>query len=161
MVIKKLCAVLAATLLVGIAGCSTSSSTDKPAEVATVIELYNELPEKYKVPDLEPVDRLIDFNINGWETIDDRSLIIQASVSKRYLIVLRTRSPDLRFAQAVAIDHRGDSYIRPGFDRVYVGGDQNRMPYYIQAIYILDGREGAKAAKNYIRDYDKNHQEEK
>lgn len=148
--------VMGLVVAIGSVACYAHGTDDHTAKTdnSSVVEMYNRLPEKYKIPGVKPAEKVIDFNINGWTAIDNRSLIIQASVSKRYLIILKQRSPDLRFAQLVAIDHRGDSYIRPGFDRVIIGGDQTRMPYYIQAIYVLDGREGAKQATEYIKNFD-------
>ncbi len=149
---KLLCiALLPFTLTVGFVSADDhAQNADKESRVQ---EMYDKLPAKYKVPGLVPVDRIIDFNINGWSVIDDRSLIVDASVSKRYLFVLQTRSPDLNFAQAVAFDNGPGNYIRAGFDRIFIGGDMMRMPYYIQAIFVLDGREGASAAKDYIKNY--------
>ena len=157
---KKLAVVVLAAL--SLIACSSVESTSGPREMPSperITEMYESLPDKYKVPGLEPLARVTEFNINGWTSIDRRSLIIEAGASRRYLVVLRNNSSELRFAKSIVVD-RDSSVIRVGFDRIFVVGDTIRMPYYIQAMFELDGREGANAAREYIRNYDDNQVEE-
>lgn len=153
---------VAVVVALSLIACSSVESTTGPREMPSperVLEMYEALPDKYKVPGLEPLDRVTEFNINGWTSIDRRSLIIEAGASRRYLVVLRNNSSELRFAKSIVVD-RDSSVIRVGFDRIFVVGDTIRMPYYIQAMFELDGREGANAARDYIRNYDENPVEE-
>jgi len=146
-------------VLFALSACSsTNSSSQATAEAPSpdrIHSMYESLPDRYKVPGLEPLERVTVFNYNGWSAIDRRALIIEVGASKKYLIVLRSNSSELRFARQIGIDS-DSSVLRTGFDRIYVEGDTMRKPYHIQAIFELDGREGANTARDYIRNYDEN-----
>ncbi|MEQ3695496.1 MAG: DUF6491 family protein [Pseudomonadales bacterium] len=143
-------------LLVSVMMISACSSTSQVGaaenEVGRVQSMYESLPERYKVPGLEPLDRVNAMNISGWAAIDRRSFILTMGPSTRYLVVLQRQSSELRFAQAITIDNTG-SIIRPGFDRVNVVGDTLAAPYQIQAMFELEDREAANTARDYIRDW--------
>ncbi|WP_298633382.1 DUF6491 family protein [uncultured Umboniibacter sp.] len=148
---KKYILLLIATVV--ISGCSnTSQMTNTEDEVGRVQSMYESLPERYKVPGLEPLERVNAMNISGWAAIDQRSFILTMGPSTRYLVVLQRQSSELRFANAITIDNFSSS-IRPGFDSVNVVGDTLAAPYQIEAMFELEDREAANAARDYIRDW--------
>ncbi len=140
-------------LAIFLGGCTSSTVSDgeSPSE-SRAMTLYNDLPDRYKIPGLVAMPRVNVFDINGWSAIDSQSLTISAGASKRYLVVLQVPTTDLKYANVIAW-RRGDSVIRPGFDRIYIGGNSIPVPYQIQAIFELDGRKGAREARDYILSY--------
>ena len=133
--------------------CASTSSVETAEEQQGRVEsMYGSLPERYKVPGLEPLDRVTAMNITGWSAIDRRSLTLTMGVSKRYLVVLQRQSSELRFAEAITIDNTSN-VIRTGFNRINVVGDTLAAPYGIQAIFELESREEVNRARDYIRDW--------
>ena len=76
---------------------------------------------------------------NGWQALDKRTLIVQTSPSRSYLITLKRPSNDLRFAQAIGLTSTGGR-VFARFDQVIVDG----WRYPIESIHALD-RDEAKA----------------
>jgi len=97
--------------------------------------------ERYHFENLEMVKRFSNWSINGWNAIDQRSLIVQTSPSTAYLVILDRRLPDLRFSETIAISSTG-SFVYAKFDTVLA---RNRyglnIPASILKIYRLEGKE--------------------
>ena len=72
---------------------------------------------------------------DGWRAIDDRNLVLHISPSRSYLISLRTRSPELRFAHTIALTSTAGR-VSGRFDEVIVRGQR----YPIASIRALDPR---------------------
>jgi hypothetical protein len=80
--------------------------------------------------------------LDSWSAVDDDTLIVWATPFDPYLVELYRPSPDLRFAQAIAVTSFG-SRIYAKFDSVRIAG----FSYPIRGIYKLsraDAKEWAK-----------------
>jgi Family of unknown function (DUF6491) len=80
--------------------------------------------------------------MDGWRSLDDRSIIVWATPFDPYLIELSRRSPDLRYTHTVGLTSSAGS-VYEKFDSVIVHG----IRYPIEAIYKLD-RQSARTMKN-------------
>lgn len=110
------------------------------------------LDEKYYFDKLETVDRFHNWSINGWNVIDQRSLIVHSSPSKAYLIILDRRLWDLRFTETIAISSTASS-IHAGFDTVHVINRHGiNIPARIVKIYHLEGKEQRRQVRDQILD---------
>ena len=107
---------------------------------------------KYVFDNLETVDRLKNWSIDGWNAIDQRSLIVRTSPSRAYLIILDRRLWDLRFSEAIAISSTGSS-IHSRFDTIRVANRHGiNMPARILKIYRLEGKEQRRQVRDQILD---------
>lgn len=94
--------------------------------------------------DFEQVQRIrILGHMDGWRSLDDRSIIVWATPFDPYLIELSRRSPDLRYTNTVGITSSAGT-VYDKFDSVIVDG----IRYPIKAIYKLD-RESARTMKKF------------
>ena len=126
-IIKQISVILALFILMS--GCATGSKI---------------IPSKYELDNqLEQVPNISRFSIMGWEKIDRQSFILQATPSDFYLIVLLRPSHDLMFGESIAISSTG-SMIWPGYNNIVVLNDPFNVPYVIERIYRLEGREEAR-----------------
>jgi hypothetical protein len=85
----------------------------------------------------EPVNRIQNWNLNGWSYVDDRNFIMNSGVRDKYLVSLRSPSYDLRSAVNIAFSTTVGSLTDK--DRVIVrtaGG----MPqtFMIESLHRLD-----------------------
>lgn len=110
------------------------------------------LDQKYRFDNLETVERFNNWSINGWNMIDQQSLIVHTSPSKAYLIILDRRLRDLRFSQSIAISSTL-STIHSRFDTVRVLNHYGmNFPARIVKIYRLEGKEQRRLVKDQILD---------
>ncbi len=110
------------------------------------------LGEKYNFDNLQTVDRFNNWSINGWNVIDQRSLIVRTSPSRAYLIILDRRLWDLRFSETIAISSTASS-VHAGFDTVRVFNRHGiNIPARIVKIYRLEGREQRRWVRDQILD---------
>ncbi len=108
------------------------------------------LDEKYYFDNLETVDRFNNWSINGWNVIDQRSLIVHASPSRADLIILDRRLWDLRFSETIAITSTASS-IYAGFDTVRVYNRHGiNIPARIVKIYRFEGKEQRRRVRDQI-----------
>ncbi len=142
---KRISILVITSLMISACAGITSTPREKPEVLSTeqVFEMYQELPEAYRIPGLEPLDRISEFRFNGFKSIDDRALILDAGASRKYLVILNDESQLNRFTREIYLD-RESTVIRVGFNKL--AGER------IQAIFQLDGHEGASAARRYISD---------
>jgi len=106
-------------------------------------------PNKYLFPELEEVSSIREYDIDSWSEVDSKSLIVNTSPSKSYLIILKHPNRDLRHAHAISFGRQGRIYSK--FDRIYLINSMQgvqSIPTYIERIYKLTSRE----QKNKIRD---------
>ncbi|CAH0992349.1 hypothetical protein SIN8267_02468 [Sinobacterium norvegicum] len=119
---------LAALLSVVVAGCSSAP----------------QIPDSvYQFDQLESVKRVQNYRLDGWVTIDNRSLIVRTSPSKSYLFVLAYPNNDLKFKNAIAISSTAGS-VQVNFDTVSVIQGGSSVPVVISTIYKLDSRDQEK-----------------
>lgn len=110
------------------------------------------IDSKYSFSGFEQVDSISRLNLQGWETIDSQSLIVQLGPSQYYLLILRNRMPDLNFAETILFTSTGNR-IEAGIDCVEVVGPSctpEAMPVVIDTIYKLEGREDVELARRQI-----------
>ena len=112
--------------------------------------------DKYSFTDLEQVDNFLYWQINGWQAIDARSLIVNFSPSRSYLVILDRNLRALMFTEQVQFSSR-NSRVRANIDMVNVF-DPIARPTRIKAIYLLPDREARQAVRAKIRseEIDKN-----
>lgn len=90
---------------------------------------------KYEFDDIPTVDSITNWTLDGWNAIDNRSLIVQTSPRDYYLFILSVPNPDLRFALTVAITSTAGQ-VQARFDTVSTPNDlMLRSP--IEKIYKL------------------------
>lgn len=107
------------------------------------------LPDpRYEFNDLEQVASFAHWNIRGWQVIDARSLIVETSASRSYLLILDHDIPALRFSEQIHISS-ANSMVNAGFDDVIVR-DRFSRPARIQKIYLLNGRDVRQDARARI-----------
>ena len=105
---------------------------------------------RYHFDNLETVKRFNNWSMDGWNVIDQRSLIVRTSPTTAYLVILDRRLPDLRFSETIAISSTG-SFVYAKFDTVLA---RNRYGINITAniakIYRLEGKEQSRRARDQI-----------
>ncbi len=108
------------------------------------------LDTKYRFDGLESVDRLSLYRIKSWHALDNQSLIIRATPSVSYLVILRRPVFDLRFAHSIAFTSNG-SWVHTRFDTIRViDRFAVNMPVSIARIYKLEGKDQRKAVTAMI-----------
>ena len=105
--------------------------------------------EKYYFADLEQVDDFLYWQINGWQAIDSRSLIVNFSPSRSYLVVLDRNIRALMYTEQVQFSSR-NLRVRANIDRVHVLNQFARTSR-IERIYLLPNRETRQAVRAQIR----------
>jgi len=105
--------------------------------------------DKYTFANLEEVDSFLYRQIGGWNVIDSRSLIVNFSPSRSYLVILERNLTALKFTEQVQFSSR-NSRVRANIDQVHVL-NQFARPSRIEAIYLLPNREARRAVRAKIR----------
>lgn len=93
----------------------------------------------------EPVDKIMNYKINGWNYINSQALIINSGPSRNFLITLKRRCYDLSGQEVIASTSTG-SAMRAGFDAIIVKRDSmgnlldaaDTDKCYIDKIYKLE-----------------------
>ena len=130
---KKIKVLLPAILGLSLVACSTGPA--EPESLADKLEARNYIFG-------EPVDRISNHRINGWNYIDRRNVIISAGVSDKYLLVLRRDCFNLQSANTLAFTSSAGSLTN--FDRLIVSGPGNSVDRcFIQDIYRVERMEPA------------------
>ncbi|MBT5032866.1 MAG: hypothetical protein HOM55_11295 [Proteobacteria bacterium] len=107
--------------------------------------------DRYQFPKLEAVDRMHRYTIKGWHYVDARSIIVDASPSTSYLLILNREERDFRFAETVSFTSTA-SNIYAGFDSVRpIQRRWITIPVTIMKIYKLNGRADRDAVREQIR----------
>lgn len=131
----KLNLLLAATVLAALTACAnTTHKPLNPEELA--------LSKGYLLGN--PVDGIRNYTLNGWNHVNDRAIIIDSSVNKRYLVTLREHCHELSTSNAIGTTATAGQ-MRAGFDAVLVrragaGRSLNSIDThkcYIDKIYML------------------------
>ena len=124
---------LSAILALGLLACAAPAPVDEA---------------RYFFPDLEPIEEIRHFELDAWQPIDDRTLFVQTSPSRHYLVVLRSSLVGLRSAEGLIVSSTGRS-VRIGFDTVATA----RAPRHrvaIQGIFRIE-REQRESIRRQIR----------
>ncbi|PCJ41540.1 MAG: hypothetical protein COA71_08260 [SAR86 cluster bacterium] len=104
--------------------------------------------DKYHFDNLEEVRSFINWQVNGWQVIDSRSLIVNMSASESYLLILDRDLRALKFTESIRISST-NSRVRSNIDQVHVL-DQFARPSRIKTIYRLPNREARQNARAKI-----------
>ena len=119
--------IVSSLVLTFIVGCSTTGSQqeEQEAKVNQYIADNN----------LQSVERITTFRFYSWSQLTDYHLIISTAISKPYLIELKARCHDLRFAQSIKVNQSGSS-LHANFDSVKAVGS-SFPDCFIKSIYPL------------------------
>jgi len=121
------------------------------ASIATAAPNSTTGLEKYHFPNLETVDGIFRYGIDGWSYVDPRSIIVDIAPGRSYLLILNREERDFRFTQHVAFSSTG-SRILARFDSVRPIQRYNlSIPVTIAKIYKLNGRADKKAVRAQIK----------
>ncbi|VAW38530.1 hypothetical protein MNBD_GAMMA01-1546 [hydrothermal vent metagenome] len=85
---------------------------------------------------LESVSRVTTFKFQGWNSLDDRHLILSSNFKKSYLIVLANYCNDLQYTPNIIVDQTMNSRLSSKFDAIIVPG-QNTQKCVINRIYKI------------------------
>jgi hypothetical protein len=126
---------IAATVLTLLTACaSTTSKPLNPEQLA--------LSKGYLLGN--PVKDIRNYTLNGWNYVNDRAIIIDSSVNKRYLVTLRDRCHELSSRESIGTTATAGS-MRAGLDAVLVRRDGagrslnsfDTHKCYIDKIYMI------------------------
>lgn len=95
-------------------------------------DAYNKFIETEKLESLRSISA---FRFDGWNSLGQEHLIMSTRVNRPYLITLRARCLDLRYATAIIFNNTG-STLQAGFDSISVPGSLN-IRCYIKTIHKL------------------------
>lgn len=104
--------------------------------------------DKYYFADLEEVDSFLYRQVRGWQAIDSRSLIVNISAGRSYLVILDRNLTALNFTEQVQFSSR-NSRVRANIDQVHVL-NQYARPTRIETIYLLPGKAARLSARAKI-----------
>jgi len=104
--------------------------------------------EKYQFPELESVTSIRNWQLDGWQVVDERSLIIQTSPSQYYLFVLARRNLQLKFAEGILVSSTSGQ-VQVNFDTVATSREP-MLKTPIAAMYKLKGRDQVAEIKGRI-----------
>lgn len=108
----------------------------------------NEDLNKYVFDNLQEVKKVNNWRIDGWNVIDNQSLIIHTSPTTSYLLILSRPDHNIKFSEAVLVSSTAGS-VQSGFDTVSTPrGGTMKTP--IKRIYKLQGKEQQQQVKAQI-----------
>lgn len=112
----------------------TACSGAQPGAEKTVDEI---LAEK-NLAVVEELDRLTAFNINSWQYVNEQNVILVEGVSRRYLVELRPRCPELQWAQRIGFTSFG-RIVQKNSDQILVTNGAGRVDRCtIRTFYSLE-----------------------
>ncbi|GIU18727.1 MULTISPECIES: DUF6491 family protein [unclassified Shewanella] len=126
-------------LIVLLAGCTSSEASKERAAM-------------YTFPELEQVNSIDNFRIDGWESIDRYSVIVNSRPRQSYLLILSGGLTDLNFAQGLLVSSTLGK-VEVGFDSVSTVQDP-MMKSQIKRIYKLENKQQKNAIKAKIEAFD-------
>ncbi len=106
---------LASSLLVACASMKEASEQRHKIEHEPLQQAITDLGYETQAP----VERVTDWRLYNWETVDDHAVIIWVDAFHPYLFTLRQRCPALGFAQTIGVSNTG-SEINAKFDAIVV-----------------------------------------
>ena len=90
---------------------------------------------QYVFPDLEEVNSIDNFRMDGWSSVDNRAVIVDSRPRESYLLILDGPNNQLTFAQALLITSSMGK-VEAGFDSVSTAAEP-KIKYRIKKIYRL------------------------
>lgn len=73
-------------------------------------EANKERDAMYTFPDLEQVNSIDNFRMDGWESVDKYSVIVDSRPRQSYLLILNGGSNDFNFAQGLLVTKFRESH---------------------------------------------------
>ena len=107
---------------------------------------------QYVFPDLEEVNSIDNFRMNGWSSVDNRSVIVDSRPRESYLLILDGPNNDLKFAQALLVTSTMGK-VEAGFDSVSTAAEP-RIKYRIKQIYRLKDKAQKEEIKARISNFE-------
>ena len=112
----------------------TACAGAQPEAEKTVDEI---LAEK-NLAIVEELDRLTAFNINSWQYVNEQNVILVEGVSRRYLVELRPKCPELQWAQRIGFTSFG-RIVQKNSDQILVTNGAGRIDRCtIRTFYSLE-----------------------
>ena len=109
------------------------------------------LPDKYNFDNkLEEVKEIYTFRIDGWQSIDNQSLILEADVNDYFLIILQRPAPSLPFSEAIGLTMTVNK-LMSGFDEIIVADSWGLESYIIEKMYKLKDYEQAAEIQKQLK----------
>jgi hypothetical protein len=106
---------------------------------------------QYVFPDLEEVNSIDNFRMDGWSNVDKRSVIVDSRPRQFYLLILDSPSNDFNFAQALLVTSTAGK-VEAGFDSVSTASEP-RNKYRIKHIYRLKDKAQKEEIKERISNF--------
>jgi hypothetical protein len=117
---------LATGMLLGAAGCAT---TGAPPKVA-----MNPKLERYRPYLGAPVERIVSFKLDNWESVSRSQVILWTGINEAYLVSVRAPCMDLDNSERIAVTSTASSITR--FEKIIVG--RNGEQCWINEIRPID-----------------------
>lgn len=86
---------------------------------------------------LKSVKRVYAFQFKGWNSLDNKHLIVDSNQKKSYLLKLTAFCNDLNIANTIIFDQSMNNRLTEKFDSVIVPGAMPRMECPIDRIYTI------------------------
>jgi hypothetical protein len=131
----KICNIVVLALVFILAGCASSEASKERAAM-------------YTFPELEQVNAIDNFRIDGWENVDRYTVIVNSRPREIYLLVLSGGLNNLKFAQGLLITSTLGK-VEVGFDSVSTPQDPMQKSQ-IKRIYRLKDKTEKEAIKQKI-----------
>jgi len=96
------------------------------------VPIYSDYISKNK---LEEVKKITSFRFHGWQSLDNRHLILSASFNRPYLISLKNYCTDLNYTDTIIVDSSGSS-LQAKFDSI-IPVQHHRSKCYIKSIHKI------------------------
>jgi hypothetical protein len=110
------------------------------------INKSEELPERYAMLGLEPLEQVFDFKYRSFRDGDRQSIIVRTRGREIYLLVFN--APISSRNNAVEIRDRN---LRAGFTRASIVDNQGSLSRRVEAIYQLENREKENEVVKFLR----------
>lgn len=91
---------------------------------------------------VEEVDKLINFNIHGWEYVNTRNVVLIDGPSKKYLVELNTPCRNLDYAQRIAFTSFG-RVVSKNDKLIVTDGPGHVENCFMKAFYLLKKTENS------------------
>ncbi|GIU21649.1 DUF6491 family protein [Shewanella sp. MBTL60-007] len=135
----RLLKLVALSFIVLLAGCASSEASKERAAM-------------YTFPELEQVNSIDNFRMDGWESVDKYSVIVNSRPRQSYLLILSGGLNDLNFAQGLLVTSTLGK-VEVGFDSVSTVQDP-MIKAQIKRIYKLEDKQQKNAIKAKIEAFD-------
>ncbi|WP_282167152.1 DUF6491 family protein [Shewanella japonica] len=120
-------------------GCSASEASKQKAAL-------------YQFDELTEVTSIDNFRMDGWRTMDNRTVFVDSRPKQTYLIVLSGVNTNLTFAKALVITSRMGK-VTVGFDTISTG-DAPQFKSQIKKIYQIDSKEQEQQIRDKIAGFE-------